>query len=228
MRQLREQRGELPPMESSTMLFPPRPAGSQGRQPPASPHHAGHHAGLHDESAPATTAPQRCDPPALGLAGEMDDLAEQETISDPPRLPTSSRRYQPLPGTQQQNRTLTHRHPQQVMVYRTHRPVVGSPLLQAGERRAAPRLARRARVHWLVWLALSWLVPWWQVTRDDLVYGRPRTFQVDAVVGHGDSAAHPSHFLVLNLSRQIEVIEFPGGDSAHAKIYTGPTLIGVG
>ena len=54
----------------------------------------------------------------------------------------------------------------------------------------------------------------------------PRTFQVDAVVGQGDSLVHPSHFIALNLHGQIEVIEFPGGDATHARIYLGPHLYG--
>lgn len=72
------------------------------------------------------------------------------------------------------------------------------------------------------------LLGWLGTTMDDLHYGRPRTYQVDAVVGQNDSAAHPSHFLALNLKGQIEVIEFPGGDAAHAKIYVGPHLYGSG
>ncbi|HET9920018.1 MAG TPA: hypothetical protein VFQ30_09285, partial [Ktedonobacteraceae bacterium] len=69
---------------------------------------------------------------------------------------------------------------------------------------------------------------WWQVTQDDWHYGRPRTYQVDQVVGHNDSAQKPSHFIAINLNRQVEVIEFPGGDATKAKIYIGPLLVGPG
>jgi hypothetical protein len=78
------------------------------------------------------------------------------------------------------------------------------------------------------WMLLNILLNWWQVTQDDWHYGRPRTFQTDMVVGHNDAAANPSHFIALNLRRHVEVIEFPGGDSAHAKVYVGPLLIGPG
>ncbi len=47
---------------------------------------------------------------------------------------------------------------------------------------------------------------------------------MDAVVGHGDSADHPSHFIFLNLSGHVIIIELPGGDVSHAKIYAGPTI----
>ena len=80
----------------------------------------------------------------------------------------------------------------------------------------------------LLWFGINALFSWWQVMQDDWHYGRPRTYQVDAVVGHHDSAAHPSHFIALNLRGAIEVIECPGGDCMHAKIYTGPSLLGQG
>jgi hypothetical protein len=80
----------------------------------------------------------------------------------------------------------------------------------------------------LGFMALSWLGSWWQTQTNDWTYGRPRTFQVDAVVGHHDDASHPSHFLALNLNRQVLVIELPRGDPSKAIMYTGPTLVGDG
>jgi hypothetical protein len=94
--------------------------------------------------------------------------------------------------------------------------------------------------HWLVfvgiamfimvigWMLFTSLMGWWTIAHDDLVYGRPRTYQTDAVVGHNDSVRNPSHFIALNMNRHIEVIEFPGGDATKAKVYIGPVLIGPG
>ena len=79
-----------------------------------------------------------------------------------------------------------------------------------------------------LFLMVNSLGSWWQIHQDDATYGRPRTYQVDAVVGHNDSAANPSHFIFLNLNRHVEIIELPGGDTTHARIYTGPTLFGNG
>ncbi len=102
------------------------------------------------------------------------------------------------------------------------------------------RSGRKRRLHWLVfvggamlimvlgWVVLSMFANWWQVTQDDWHYGRPRTYQVDAVVGHNDSPSNPSHFIALNLNSHIEIIEFPGGDATKARVYIGPTLIGPG
>ncbi len=70
------------------------------------------------------------------------------------------------------------------------------------------------------------LIGWLGNTWNTLHYGYPRTYQIDAVVGHHDSTAHPSHFIALNIQGQIEVIEFPGGDASHAKIYLGPHAYG--
>ena len=77
-------------------------------------------------------------------------------------------------------------------------------------------------------LAFSALGSWWRIHQDDMTYGRPRTFQMDAVVGHSDSASNPSHFIFINLNRHVEIIELPGGDATHARIYNGPTLFGDG
>lgn len=77
-------------------------------------------------------------------------------------------------------------------------------------------------------VAVSTVGSWWQVHQNDVTYGRPRTFQVDAIVGHGDSQANPSHFIFLNLNRHVVIIELPGGDSTRARIYNGPTLFGDG
>ncbi len=79
-----------------------------------------------------------------------------------------------------------------------------------------------------LFLMMNTLGSWWQVHQDDVTYGRPRTYQVDAVVGHNDSVTNPSHFIFLNLNRHVVIIELPGGDTTHARIYNGPTLFGNG
>ena len=79
-----------------------------------------------------------------------------------------------------------------------------------------------------LWTLLTSAVAWWNTTMDDIHYGRPRTFQIDAVVGHNDSAQNPSHFIAINLNGRIEIIEFPGSDGSKARIYLGPQLFGAG
>ena len=77
-----------------------------------------------------------------------------------------------------------------------------------------------------LWIGITQLVAWGANAYNTIVYGYPRTFQTDAVVGHQDSASSPSHFLALNFHGQIEIIEFPGGDPTHARVFLGPQLFG--
>jgi len=79
-----------------------------------------------------------------------------------------------------------------------------------------------------LWTLLTMAISWWNMTWDDIHYGRPRTFQTDAFVGHNESAGTASHFMAINLNGRIEIIEFPGGDGSKARIYLGPQLYGAG
>jgi hypothetical protein len=77
-----------------------------------------------------------------------------------------------------------------------------------------------------LWLLITTAISWTTTTLDDLRYGRPRTFQIDARVGHNDQMGQPSHFIAINLHRHIQIVEFPGGDAAHIHVYNGPQLYG--
>jgi len=193
---------------------------------PASPHRTGHHPGLHGEDQPYTT----------------DDDAAYE----PPRMKGSALFY--AHGGVRQD---AHGNPYLMIGNRPFYLHEGLPELPP--QRASRRLTERSteilpaqeekqgfRPHWLVfvgvammimvmgWVVLNTVANWWQVTQDDWHYGRPRTFQINAVVGHNDSPTHPSHFIALNLNGRIEVIEIPGGDATHERVYIGPTLMGDG
>jgi hypothetical protein len=80
----------------------------------------------------------------------------------------------------------------------------------------------------VLWMLLSALISWVSVTVNDFRYGRPRTFQTDAWVGHNEQTGLPSHFIALNLNGHIEIIEIAGGDPAHSRIYSGLQLYGSG
>ena len=71
-----------------------------------------------------------------------------------------------------------------------------------------------------LFVGLQLLGNWW----NNHVYGNPLTYQTDQVVAHGDSADHPTHFIAINLNSRVTIIEIPGGDTSHARIYSGPTL----
>lgn len=76
-------------------------------------------------------------------------------------------------------------------------------------------------VWFLVWLTANWVVG----IQDTSAYGTTRTFHLDAVVGHNDSAAHPTQLVAFNLRGHIEILELPGGDVSHARLYDGPDLV---
>ncbi len=45
---------------------------------------------------------------------------------------------------------------------------------------------------------LTMAINWWNTIWDDLHYGRPRSCQVGAVLGHNDSSSNPSRFIARN------------------------------
>ncbi len=46
----------------------------------------------------------------------------------------------------------------------------------------------------VLWMLLSAALGWFNTTLDDFRYGRPRTFQTDAWVGHNEQNGVKSHF----------------------------------
>ena len=131
---------------------------------------------------------------------EDDPYSEGDyDYSEPTRMPTSARKY--------------------------NYPVQPAPVRQ---RQAAPPPAKRS-IHPLIWLVaalLIMLLGWTafntlgslvQSLQENATYGYPRTFQVDANVGHN---GRTSHFICLNLRGEIQVIELQAGHPESAKIYT--------
>jgi len=77
-----------------------------------------------------------------------------------------------------------------------------------------------------VWITGSWLLAWSLQRYNDVRYGNPRTYQMDAVVGHNkDSLQKPSHFIATNYNRQAVIIEFMAGDPAKSVSYVAPIYI---
>ncbi len=77
-----------------------------------------------------------------------------------------------------------------------------------------------------VYVVVSHGVVWGTRTWNDLRYDFPRTTQVSGVVGHSDSAVHPTHLFALNLKGQVSVWEIPGGDTSKVQVLAGPYLFG--
>jgi hypothetical protein len=90
----------------------------------------------------------------------------------------------------------------------------------------------RHRVHWLLpagvgmvamlvlWVLGTMALSWGIQEYNQITYGMPRTYQTDAVVGHGgDSAAHPSHFIAMNLQHQAVIYEIMASNPSKSITY---------
>lgn len=80
----------------------------------------------------------------------------------------------------------------------------------------------------VLWVGIAQVVTWGTNKINDWRYGYPRVFQMDVVLGHQDSVAHPTHLLVMNLHGEIILEEFPGGDVSKARSYVMTSLVGNG
>lgn len=121
---------------------------------------------------------------------------------------------------------------------RAHAKPAQAAAKETEEPKAVQKIRHRRRMHPLLYLGLGMIVAlllwqvglnvanWWQVHQDDATYGRPRTYQTNAVVGQNDSAANPSHFIAINLNTKVIVIELEGGDPGKSVIFKVTTLYG--
>jgi hypothetical protein len=147
----------------------------------------------------------------------------------PQQAPT--RQYNPAAGHTMSQRVLTAlpgTQGQQRQSERANRaPAEGLSLSKAQAKALA--MAVGAMIALLaVYVVVSTVVQWAQVKLDDFQYGRPRTTQMDAYVGHSEADGAPSHFIAMNLNRRVTILQLPGGDSTKATAIVGPYLFGQG
>jgi hypothetical protein len=105
-------------------------------------------------------------------------------------------------------------------------------------RRPAPQARTRRQFHplffiglgllltILLWIGITQALSWGNAELNKLKYGDPPTYQVDAVVGQGDSTLHPSHFVAINLRGIVTILEFPGGDPGRARVLESASVLG--
>src|SRR5205823_4381050 len=94
-------------------------------------------------------------------------------------------------------------------------------------------LPEKKRFHWLTvvglflstmllgWILLTALSGWIQERRNDLIYGNPRTTQLDANFNHNSQL---SHVIGVNLNGTIQVIETQTGKNPTPHMYVVATL----
>jgi len=188
---------------------------------------------------------------------EDELLAEDDPLaSNPPRPPSSSIRWNTTSTGRRARGSRdvsieTTRQEISVPTRRTtdlHYPTTGPVQARYGRNTvfesAPPPLPAQhvepKKVHWLLyvgvgmiaalalWVTASTLLAWGTEKYNDIIYGNPRIYQTDYVVGHNDSQTHPSHFIALNLHGQVIIVELPAGDPTKSIDYIGPALIAVG
>jgi hypothetical protein len=202
----------------------------------------GHHAGLHPESSPQTDTRTRLVSQTGGYPLGYDEGLEPE----PPRsrgsivprgtaiqkgtpqslIRVSDHRGQPIP--QRTHRPRQQPRPQpQTEEYDDEEPETHAPRRHL-IRQYKPRKHPLVYVGGILVLGLGIAIlinivgHFVQVASDDWHYGRPRTYQTDADVGHGGV----SHFTVENLGGHILIIEIVLNDPSKHKLYGGPQLTG--
>jgi hypothetical protein len=189
---------------------------------------------------------------------EEELLAEDDPLaSNPPRPPSSSIRWNSTTtgrrGTGSRDVSIETTR-QQILVppRRTadvYNPTTGPVQARYGRNttfQPAPpplsaQIADQKKIHWLLyvgvgmiaalalWVTAATLLAWGTEKYNDIIYGNPRIYQTDGVVGHNhDSQAHPSHFIALNLHGQVIIVELPAGDPTKSIDYIGPALIAAG
>lgn len=78
----------------------------------------------------------------------------------------------------------------------------------------------------VLWMAGSTVLAWGMQRYNDYKYGYPRTYQIDAVVGHNnDSPQKPSHFIAINWNHQAVIYELMAGDPNKSVSYVAPVYI---
>ena len=203
----------------------------------ADPSYSGHKAGIEPEHRPFDSQQL--------TQGDYELEEDEEYYATRPH--SSVRRYQqmPLSTTKGRVNVVEHYHDTPLRSHRTNYKQLQPP--HQRERytdeveTALPNAKQHKRsIHPLLYLGVGMIAMlalvvlvfsgwnWIQITKDDLTYGRPRTFHIDAVVGHNDSVANPSHFIALNLNRHVQVIEIPGQDSTKERTFQITTLFGDG
>ena len=193
---------------------------------------------------PPLTQQQRMAAARRQAAYEADrddyDLEEDDAYYQN-RLPTSARRYQQIPDVATTNgnvKVVAHYHDQPLRANRTPYQQLPPQREQYTDEIEQIQGKPHRRMHPLVWVGvfgiclvtgwtgLNFVTSWYQGVQNDLMYGKERHFEINAMVGHSDSVNTPSHFTAENNNGQIIVIELPGGNVSKAKIYQIETIPG--
>lgn len=160
----------------------------------------------------------------------LEALDDGELFTGTPQLRAmpATRRQAVAPTRQPERTRSTQPTPLPAKSVRPGRAAKTQPSVKGVPARTLAMLAGLALCALTLYVVVSAAIEWTQVKLDDIQYGRPRTYQLDAYVGHGEADGVPSHFIAMNLNRRVTVLELPGGDSSKATALIGPYLFGQG
>lgn len=162
----------------------------------------------------------------------LDGLNEDELFSGTPKLKAmpAPRRMVFAPSPQEVDAPVapTRAHPTRQR--NQERVTINVPAAPAKgvQARAVAIVGSAALGALLLYVAATAFLEFAQVKLDDMQYGRPRTQQIDAYVGHNETQGMPSHFIAMNLNRRVTILQLPGGDSSKVTTIVGPYLFGQG
>jgi hypothetical protein len=162
---------------------------------------------------------------------QLDALdADESGYAPSPRIaqtgvaprPQWARQAAPGPATAAYPRTA--QHPQQRQAARPQ------PQINVGQLpiRKLCVVAGLAVASLAAYVGVSSALDWAKVKMDDMQYGRPRTVQMAAYVGHNEAEGMPSHFVAMNLNRRVTILQLQGGDPTKLTTIVGPYLFGQG
>lgn len=162
-------------------------------------------------------------PQLKAMAHVAAPVARSAEIALPWRREKHDERVAPTKPQHTAQKQMTHGHAQAQT-----RSTAPARVEKVVEARAVMLIAGAAVMLVALYAVVSAAIDWTQVKLNDLQYGRPRTMQMDAYVGHGEADGVPSHFVAMNLNRRVTIFEMPGGDSTKVNTIVGPYLFGQG
>ncbi len=191
-----------------------------------------------DEMSDEAVARTRIDYDTQGIINLAPKTRQQGNRNVPARRPSNRLApvKQPTQQSTQQREAIKQPTQQSTAIRQSTQPRVSTK--RPSQQMIATRPKPQRQFHWLVPTGITLMITIacylllygaWTSGRglyNDWAYGATtRTSHLEAVVGDHDTVTSPTHFVVMNLHGTISVVELPGGDITHAKVFPGPHLL---
>jgi len=111
-------------------------------------------------------------------------------------------------------------------IYRVHRPAATH--VPENKVRFFAYITTALLALFAIYVVMGHVVSLGKMRLDDVRYGRPRTFHLTSSIGPTGQADGITHFIAMNLNRQVMVFVIPGDDMSQVRTLKGPYLFGAG